>query len=163
MMYASDWKQSTLPKPAALIWPQPSLEEECRCHCSTRWDIFQQSLDAPVLPLDWRRASKLIFCAFKEGEKHLAENYGPISLISVTCKPLKHIICHRLWNYFDEYKILTNLNPGTGFPCGNQFLTTTHGLFSSFDTSTRVQQWGTVDAEIKDSSVENAALKGCPI
>ena len=52
-------------------------------------DIFQRSLDTAVLPSDWRTAN--VSAVFKKGDKHLPENYRPISLTSVPCKILEHI------------------------------------------------------------------------
>ncbi|XP_074649597.1 uncharacterized protein LOC141904816 [Tubulanus polymorphus] len=43
--------------------------------------IFQRSLDTGLLPSDWRRAN--ISSIYKKGDKHLAENYRPVSLTSV--------------------------------------------------------------------------------
>jgi hypothetical protein len=51
--------------------------------------ILQQSLDTGDLPKDWRDAN--ISSIFKKGDKHLPENYRPVSLTSVTTKILEHI------------------------------------------------------------------------
>ena len=52
--------------------------------------IFQCSVDTGLLPEDWRHAN--ITPVFKKGDKHLAENYQPVSLTSVSSKLLEHII-----------------------------------------------------------------------
>ncbi|KAK2166213.1 hypothetical protein NP493_1331g00010 [Ridgeia piscesae] len=100
-------------------------------------DIFQRSLDTAVLPSDWRTAN--VSAVFKKGDKHLPENYRPISLTSVPCKILEHIIYRHLMTYLEEHNILTDLNHGfrAGFSCETQLLTTMHDLFSSFDTGTQ--------------------------
>ena len=69
---------------------------------------------------------------FKKGDKHLPENYRPISLTSVPCKILVHIIYRHLMTYLEEHNILTGLNHGfrAGFLCETQLLTTMHDLFS---------------------------------
>ena len=56
-------------------------------------NIFQLSLDTGTLPSDWRDAN--ISPVFKKGGKHTASNYRPVSLTSVLCKTLEHIICRR--------------------------------------------------------------------
>jgi hypothetical protein len=53
--------------------------------------ILQCALDTGELPRDWRDAN--ISSIFIKGEKDLPENYRPVSLTSVTCKILEHIIC----------------------------------------------------------------------
>ena len=70
--------------------------------------IFQYSLDTGTLPLDWRNAN--ITPVFKKGDRHLAENYRPVSLTIVTCKILEHIICSHMLKHFDKHK--TSLNHG---------------------------------------------------
>ena len=52
--------------------------------------IFQKSIDTGTLPEDWLNTSKS--CVYKKGDKHAAENYRPVSLTSVPCKLLEHII-----------------------------------------------------------------------
>ena len=100
-------------------------------------DIFQRSLDTAVLPSDWRTAN--VSAVFKKGDKHLPENYRPISLTSVPCTIIEHIIYRHLMTYLEEHNILTDLNHGfrAGFSCETQLLTTMHDLFSSFDTGTQ--------------------------
>ena len=63
--------------------------------------IFQLSLDSGKLPTDWLSAN--ISCAYKKGDRHLASNYRPISLTSVPCKLLEHIICRHLMNQNSVY------------------------------------------------------------
>ena len=70
--------------------------------------IFQYSLDKGTLPLDWRNAN--VTPVFKRGDRHLAEIYRPVSLTSVSCKIMEHIICSHMLKYFDEHNILTLLN-----------------------------------------------------
>ena len=48
-------------------------------------NIFHRSLDTGTLPDDWLKAN--VSSIFKKGDKHLAENYWPVSLISVTSNP----------------------------------------------------------------------------
>ena len=57
---------------------------------------------------------------------HLAENYRPVSLTSVLCKLLEHIICKHMLNHLEKSKILTNLNHGfrSGYSCKTQLLVT---------------------------------------
>ena len=43
--------------------------------------LFQKSLDSGELPRDWKNAN--VSPVFKKGDRHLAENYRPVSLTSV--------------------------------------------------------------------------------
>lgn len=100
--------------------------------------IYQRSLDTGTLPQDWLEAN--ISSVYKKGDRHLAENYRPISLTSVPCKILEHIICRHLLSHLESNKILTNLNHGfrSGFSCETQLLTTVNDLMTSFDRGRQV-------------------------
>ena len=65
----------------------------------------------------------------------MAENYRPVSLTSVSCKLLEHIICKHLLDHLEKNKILTYLNHGfrAGYSCETQLLTTMHDLLRSND------------------------------
>ena len=100
--------------------------------------IYQRSLDTGTLPSDWLTAN--ISAAFKKGDWHLAENYRPISLTSVPCKILEHVICRHLLNHLENNKILTTLNHGfrSGYSCETQLLTTVHDFVTSFENNKQV-------------------------
>lgn len=66
--------------------------------------IFQQSLDTGELPFDWRTAN--INAIYKKGSKGDPANYRPISLTSVTCKILEHIIFSNVMSHLDQHNIL---------------------------------------------------------
>ena len=59
--------------------------------------IFQLSVDSGTLPKDWLNAN--VSPVFKKGDVHMAENYRPLSLTSVSCKLLEHIICKHLLDH----------------------------------------------------------------
>ena len=91
------------------------------------------SINTGTLPEDWRNAN--IAPIFKKGNRHLAENYRPVSLTSISCKLLEHIICKHLLTHFENHKILSSLNHGfrSGFSCETQLLVTVDDLMKSFD------------------------------
>ena len=95
--------------------------------------IFQCSIDTGTLPSDWRDAN--ISPVFKKGDRHLAENYRPVSLTSISCKLLEHILCSRILRHFEHYNVLTKLNHGfrSGFSTETQLLVTLQDLLKSFD------------------------------
>ena len=83
--------------------------------------IFQFSIDTGSLPTDWRDAN--VSPVFKKGDRLLAENYRPVSLTSISCKLLQHILCSQILRHFDQYNVLTKLN---------------HGFRSAFSTETAI-------------------------
>ncbi len=62
-------------------------------------NIFQQSLDTGEVPDDWTKAN--ITAIFKKGNKSNPANYKPVSLTSVTCKILKHIVFSNIMTHSD--------------------------------------------------------------
>lgn len=59
--------------------------------------IFKLPLDTGTLPVDWTNAN--ISSMYKRSDKHLAENYRPVSLTSVTSKLLEHIVCQQILHH----------------------------------------------------------------
>ena len=72
--------------------------------------IYQRTLDHGEIPQDWRDA--LVVPIFKKGERHIAANYRPVSLTSISCKILEHIIHSNIMKHFDTNKILTETQHG---------------------------------------------------
>ena len=108
--------------------------------------IFQRSLDSGILPKDWTDAN--ITPVFKKGNRHLAENYRPVSLTSVLSKQLEHIVCHEMHKHFDKHNVLTNVNHGfrAGFSCVTQLTITVD------DLAKHINQGNHVDVAILDFS-----------
>ena len=99
--------------------------------------IFQCSVNTSLLPKDWRRANDNVNVTpvFNTGDKHLAENYWPVSLTSVSSKLPEHIVFSHLMSHLNHHKILSNLNHGfhSGFSCETQLITTLHNFGKSSD------------------------------
>lgn len=66
--------------------------------------LYQQSLVTGDVPKDWRTAS--IHPIFKKGDKHKASNYRPVSLTSILCKQMEHIVVCQMNRYFAEHGLL---------------------------------------------------------
>ena len=66
--------------------------------------LYQLSMDQGSVPEDWRTAN--IVPVFKKGEKHTAANYRPVSLTSITCKLLEHIVHSTIMDHFHRNTIL---------------------------------------------------------
>lgn len=96
--------------------------------------IFQTSLDTGEIPADWREAH--IVPLFKKGDKHLASNYRPVSLTSVTCKILEHIVHSNIINHFLDNEILCDNQHGfrAKRSCETQLITTIQGIASQLHT-----------------------------
>ena len=62
--------------------------------------LFNQSLLSETLPSDWKTAN--VTPVFKKGNRSLASNYRPISLVCVACKLLEHCIVSHVMQHFDQ-------------------------------------------------------------
>jgi hypothetical protein len=84
--------------------------------------LFQSSLSSGNVPADWRDAH--VAPIFKKGEQYDPANYRPVSLTSVVCKLLEHIIVSGVMKHFEDHKILTDCQYGfrKGRSCETQLL-----------------------------------------
>lgn len=71
--------------------------------------VFQASLDQGVILNDWKTAN--VFPVFKKGENR-PENYQLVSLASVVCKLMEHIICSNIMRHTDVHSILIDAQCG---------------------------------------------------
>ena len=72
--------------------------------------IFRQSLETGLFPMDWQTTN--IASVFKKKDGNKAKNYRPVSLTSVTCNLLEHIIYRHLLTHFEKHHILTSRKYG---------------------------------------------------
>ena len=105
----------------------PSLTSRCLKH------IFQLSIDTGKLPLPWKSA--IVTPIHKKGPKDEPSNYRPISLTSIPCKMLEHIVLHYLNKKLDS--ILHNRQHGfrKGLSCETQLCATYHDLVKAAEDS----------------------------
>jgi hypothetical protein len=84
--------------------------------------------DAHVVPL------------FKKDERHLASNNRPVSLTSITCKVMEHIVHSSVMGHFDRNKILTNAQHGfrEKWSCEFQLIVTIHDIASKLERDSQV-------------------------
>ena len=70
--------------------------------------IFKSSLNQGSLPKD--RLHAFIVPVYKGGNKNknLAENYRPVSLTSICCKCLEHIVYSNIMSHLNKNKVLSD-------------------------------------------------------
>jgi hypothetical protein len=93
--------------------------------------LFQLSLDQGHVPKEWKEA--WVTPIFKKGDKHQPANYRPVSLTSIVCKVLEHVIHSNIMRHLDQRKILTNAQHGfrKARSCETQLLVTVHDIANS--------------------------------
>ena len=71
----------------------------------------------------------------KKGSKKEACNYRPVSLTSVPCKIMGHIIFHHIMGHLDAHHLLVNYQHGfrQGHSCESQLITIVEHLATNLD------------------------------
>ncbi len=100
--------------------------------------IFSKSLSSGILPSDWKTAN--VVPVFKKGNRHDASNYRPVSLTSICCKTLEHIIASHIMTHLTDHSILTDTQHGfrSGRSCESQLVGFVGEVAKSLDTNKQV-------------------------
>ena len=100
--------------------------------------IFQKSIDSGELPKDWKMAN--IAPVYKKENRCIPSNYRPVSLTSVTCKLLEHVVNRHIMNHLDNHNILVDNQHGfrSRRSCETQLVLTSNDLAAELDKSGQV-------------------------
>ncbi|KAJ8026320.1 RNA-directed DNA polymerase from mobile element jockey [Holothuria leucospilota] len=101
-------------------------------------EIFNCSLRSGELPEDWKKAN--ITPIFKKGEKVDPKNYRPVSLTSICCKIIEHIVHSQVMHHLDNHQILSDYQHGfrKRRSCDTQLVLTVDDLASALDKRKQV-------------------------
>ena len=101
-------------------------------------NLFQSSIDSGVVPEEWRRAN--ITALFKKGDRSDPGNYRPVSLTSVTCKVLEHIVHSHVMKHLESHSILVDTQHGfrAKRSTESQLILTINDIAKSFDGKKKV-------------------------
>ena len=90
--------------------------------------IFQQSINTGEVPPDWKHAN--VVAILKKVSRSEAANYTSISLTSVPCKLLEHIIYRSIMIHLNSFDILVDAQHGfrPGRSCETQLINTLEHL-----------------------------------
>ena len=72
--------------------------------------IFKGCIDTGVYPDSWNKFN--IVPVHKKGDKQIANNYRPVSLLPICSKVLEKIIFDSIMRYFNENKLLSDAQSG---------------------------------------------------
>ena len=72
--------------------------------------IYQASLNQGRVPADWKLT--WVIPMFKKGARNSYSNYRPISITSIACKVLEHIIYSNIMNHLECHNILSDHQHG---------------------------------------------------
>ena len=96
--------------------------------------LYSANLEKSCLPTEWKNAN--VVPIFKKNDRSCPLNYRPVSLTSICCKLLEHIIYSNIFEHLDKYNILGSHQHGfcTGHSCETQLLTTLDDLAYSLNS-----------------------------
>lgn len=95
--------------------------------------LFQNSLNDGIVPGDWKLAR--VVPIHKSGQRDRVENYRPVSLTSIVCKVMEHVIYSSIMSHLVANNLLHPSQHGfrQGFSCTTQLVEFTHDLASAVD------------------------------
>ena len=96
-------------------------------------EVFQRSVSTGDLPNDWLNAN--ISPIYKKSDRSNPANYRPVSLTSVVCKILEHILHGHIMKHFEKYNILADQQHGfrKGRSCETQLSALVNDLHQILD------------------------------
>ena len=100
--------------------------------------IFTQSLNEGILPSDWLKAN--ITPIYKKGDRSVPTNYRPISLTSVCCKIMEHIIFHTCMAHLENNDIINSVQHRfrPGYSCTPQLINIVEHLAKDMDSQKQI-------------------------
>ena len=100
--------------------------------------IYKASLHQCRLPCDWKTA--LVFPIYKKGSHKNPANYRPISLTSIPCKILEHLIYSSVYKHLEINCILSDAQHGfrKNRSCETQLIITVNELASHLNLGEQV-------------------------
>ena len=95
--------------------------------------IFNVSIKQGRIPDQWKEA--LVTPLFKKGNKNKASNYRPISLTSICCKIMEHILHSNIITHLETHNILSDYQHGfrKNRSCESQLIITVQDLADNLD------------------------------
>ena len=113
------------------------LKTVCDDEVVTLCTIFQSSLDQGMIPQAWKKA--YVSPIFKKGDRHKAANYRPISLTSIRCKLLEHIVPSHVISHLDSNHMLNTAQHGFRRyrSCETQLILTVQALANGLNDGNR--------------------------
>ena len=102
--------------------------------------LFQASINQSKIPSDWRHAR--VAPLYKTGKNNRSKpaNYRPISLTSLVCKAMEHIVCSHLMGHLDKHDILSDFNHAfrKKRSCESQLILTVNDIALALDKTKQI-------------------------
>ena len=121
--------------------------------------FLKQSLSSGSIPEDWEIAT--ICPLHKKGDKSIPENYRPVSLTSIVCKMMEHIIGSNIMKHLESHNIITKKQHAFRkyHSCETQLCTVVDDWAKELDSGQQVDV-AFLDMEKAFDTVPHELLKG---
>ena len=100
--------------------------------------LLEITMNNGTLPGDWKKAT--VVPIHKGGDRSLVTNYRPVSLTSVVCKQMEHVIASYLRQVWDKNDWLYEGQHGfrLGYLCESQVITLCQDIADSLDNRDKI-------------------------
>jgi hypothetical protein len=100
--------------------------------------LLETTMNSGALPADWRTAT--VVPIHKGGDRSLVTNYRPVSLTSVVCKQMEHVVASYLRRVWDGNDWLYDGKHGfsPGYSCESRVITVCQDLADTLDNGDRM-------------------------
>jgi len=100
--------------------------------------LLDTTMNNGALPEDWKRAT--VIPVHKGGDRSLVANYRPVSLTSVVCKQMEHVIASYLRQVWDKNDWLFEGQHGfrPGYSCESQVISICQDIADSLDSGENI-------------------------
>jgi len=100
--------------------------------------LLDITINNDTIPRDWKKA--IVVPIHKGGDRSVVKNYRPVSLTSVVCKQMEHVIAGYIRQVWDDRDWLYEGQHGfrPGYSCESQIITVCQDTSDSIDEVTRL-------------------------
>ena len=100
--------------------------------------LFNQSLATGEVPQDWKKA--YVIPIYKKGSKSDPRNYIPVSLTSIVCKTMEHILSSQIMHHIESQGIISETQFGSRqkHSCETQLLLTIDDFARALNNNNQV-------------------------
>jgi hypothetical protein len=100
--------------------------------------LLEITINDATIPSDWKKA--IVVPVYKAGDRSAVTNYRPVSLTSVVCKQMEHVIAgyrrqvweKSVWLYEGQHGLRS------GYSCESQTVTVCQDIADSLDEGERI-------------------------
>jgi hypothetical protein len=95
--------------------------------------LLDITINNATIPRDWKKT--VVVPIYKGGDQSVVTNYRPVSLTSVVCKQMEHVIAGYLRQFWDKSEWLYEGQHGfrPGYSCESQIVTVCQDIADSLD------------------------------